>query len=130
MLKNSKLDIMTKEKIETFYNFETSLHKKEVRNSREKVSKLIADDFIEFGKSGSIFNKQSILDELEAETFDLEIKVSDFEVKELSANVILVTYTSTAPDRDNRTVYSTNRSSIWILRDDRWQMVFHQGTKK
>ena len=121
---------MTKEKIELFYNLETSLHKKEIRNSREKVAALIADDFLEFGKSGDVYNKQTTLEGLGNETVDLQIKVSDFAAKELSAHVVLVTYTAIMLDDDNFTEVSTNRSSIWILRDAKWQMVFHQGTKK
>ncbi len=121
---------MTKEQSEVFYNLETSLHKKEIRNSREKVEALIADDFVEFGKSGDVFNKKDIIDQLEKENVDLQINVSDFLAKELSPEVVLVTYTANMLDDDNATTISTNRSSIWVWRDQRWQMVFHQGTKK
>ncbi len=121
---------MTKEQTETFYNLETSLHKKEVRNSREKVSALIADDFVEFGKSGGIFHKVDTLEGLANETLELQITVSDFSARELSPEVVLVTYTASMLDSDNVTVVSTNRSSVWVLRDGKWQMAFHQGTKK
>ena len=121
---------MTKEQLETFYNLETSLHKKKVRNSHEKVSELIADEFMEFGKSGGIFHKQDTLEGLGNETVDLEVKVSDFGARELSPEVVLVTYTASMLDNDKVTMVSTNRSSVWILRDGRWQMTFHQGTKK
>lgn len=121
---------MTKEQVDIFYNLETSLHTKDVRNSREKVSALLADDFIEFGKSGGIFNKENTLEGLGNETVDLQIAVTDFSAKELSPGVILVMYTATMLDIDGVTTVSTNRSSVWVLRDSRWQMVFHQGTKK
>ena len=113
-----------------FYDLETALHKKVVRNSREQVSALIADDFLEFGKSGGTFNKQDTLDGLEQEAVDLQIAVSDLNAKELSKDIVLVTYTASMLDEDNSTTVSTNRSSVWILRDVNWQMVFHQGTKK
>lgn len=121
---------MNENKMNKFYELETSLHKKEIRNSREQVSVLIADDFLEFGKSGGIFNKKDTLIGLEQEAFDLRIIVSDFHAKELSNNVVLVTYTTSMLDEDNVTTVSTNRSSVWVLRDGNWQMVFHQGTKK
>ena len=121
---------MTKEQVDIFYNLETSLHTKDVRNSREKVSALLADDFIEFGKSGGIFNKENTLEGLGNETADLQIIVSDFSVKELSPDVVLVLYIASMLDVDGVTTVSTNRSSVWVLRDGRWQMVFHQGTKK
>ena len=116
--------------IKKIYELETSLHKKEVRNSSDKVSALIADDFIEFGKSGGVFNKQDTLKGLANESDDLQIKVSDFKAKELSQDVVLVTYFASMIDNGNLNTVSTNRSSIWMLRDGEWQMVFHQGTKK
>lgn len=121
---------MTKEQVDLFYNLETGLHTKDVRNSREKLSALLADDFVEFGKSGGVFNKENTLEGLGNETVDLQIIVSDFSVKELSAGVVLVMYAATMFDVDGVTTVSTNRSSVWVLRDSRWQMVFHQGTKK
>ncbi|MDQ3076247.1 MAG: DUF4440 domain-containing protein [bacterium] len=121
--------IMKKELLEIFYNLETSLHKKEVRNSRERVSELIADDFMEFGKSGGVFQKQDTLEGLGNETVDLQVNVSDFMARELSPEVVLVTYTASMLDNDKITMVSTNRSSVWVLRDGRWQMTFHQGTK-
>lgn len=113
-----------------FYDLETALHKKEVRNSREQVSALIADDFLEFGKSGGKFDKQDILTGLEQEAIDLQIIVSDLNAKELSKDIVLVTYVASMLDEDNSTTILTNRSSVWMLRDGNWQMVFHQGTKK
>ncbi len=120
---------MTKEQSEIFYNLETSLYKKEVRNSKEKVSELITDDFIEFGKSGLIYNKQDIVEGLANETIDLQVTATDFKARELSPEVVLVTYAASMLDTDNVTMVSTNRSSIWILRDGKWQMTFHQGTR-
>ena len=121
---------MTNEQLATFYDLETSLHKRSTRNSRNKVTDLIADDFVEFGKSGGTFNKRDTLDGLEGETVDLQVKVSDFTARELSPEVVLVTYTAVMLDSDKTTKVATNRSSVWVLRDDRWQMTFHQGTKK
>jgi hypothetical protein len=40
-----------------------------------------------------------------------------------------VTYTASMLDADKVTTVSTKRSSIWVLRNGNWQMVFHQGTK-
>jgi hypothetical protein len=115
---------MTQGDVSKFLDLETSLHKKEIRNSREKVSEFIADDFVEFGKSGNVFHKQDTLDGLEEESVDLNMQISDFEVKELSPNVVLVMYMSSTPDSA-----LVRRSSIWVYRDERWQMIFHQGTR-
>ncbi len=120
---------MTEEQLQKFLHLETSLHKKEVRNSREHVDALIADDFVEFGKSGGVFHKQDTLDGLESEQCDLQVDVSDFDAKELASTVTLVTYMASMLDSDKKTIVSTRRSSIWVERNGKWQMVFHQGTK-
>jgi hypothetical protein len=121
---------MTKEQLASFYDLETSLHKKEIRNSRERVSALIADDFLEFGKSGGMLTKRDVLESLTDEAVDLRVEVSDFAARELSPDVVLVTYTAAMLDGDNATAVATNRSSIWVSRGGRWQMAFHQGTKR
>ena len=121
---------MTKEQLATFHYLETSLHRRAARNSRDRVSALIADDFFEFGTSGGAFNKQDTLDGLEGETVDLQIEMTEFAVRELSPEVFLVTYTAVMLDVDTTTKVATNRSSVWVSRDGRWRMMFHQGTKR
>jgi hypothetical protein len=104
-----------------FFELETALHKRQVRNSRAAVSELLADEFIEFGSSGRTFNKAQIIEALEKEESDQQVAVEDFVAQELAPGVVLVTYVVKNS--------GTLRSSIWKLIDGRWQMVFHQGTK-
>jgi hypothetical protein len=104
-----------------FWELETALHKKQVRNSRAAVSELLADEFIEFGSSGRTFNKSQIIEALEKEKSDQQVEVEDFDAQELAPAVVLVTYVV----KGTRTL----RSSIWKSIDGRWQMVFYQGTK-
>ncbi len=96
-----------------------------MRNSPEAVSELLADEFMEFGSSGKVFDKPAIIEALRNETVDVDIAVEDFAVRELAPDVALVTYVS-KPAGAERTAL---RSSIWKLMDGRWQMVFHQGTR-
>jgi hypothetical protein len=120
---------MSPEQIAVFRSLETALHKREVRNSRARVAALIADDFIEFGRSGGVYNKHDVLSSLEEEQTDIRIEVSDFAVRELAAEVVLVTYKTTVRDVSPASDDAALRSSIWINRDGRWQMTFHQGTR-
>lgn len=106
-----------------FFELETSLHKKQVRNSIESTSALLADGFIEFGSSGRVWNKASIIESMRREAVDQQITVEDFAARELAADVVLVTYIS------RKGSGSTLRSSIWKRCEGRWQMVFHQGTR-
>lgn len=108
--------------IEKLFELETSLHKKEIRNSPAAVAALLADDFIEFGSSGKVYDKSAIIELLRTETVapDQKIAVENFVVRALSPNVALVTYLASK---------RALRSSIWRLSDSRWEMIFHQGTR-
>jgi len=110
-----------------FYNLETMLLKPEVRSSREELDKLLADDFIEFGSSGSVYRKPNTLANLTTNTDKVVYEVSDFEAKELSENFVLTTFKTKRTINDIDVVVSL-RSSIWKKTDENWQIFFHQGT--
>lgn len=112
-----------------FLDLETQLHRKEVRNSKEKVSALLADDFIEFGSSGLKYDKALTLDLLSEEGIALEISVEDFELKRLSDDIVLATYKTSKIDPKTGELFQSLRSSIWKNNSGNWEMVFHQGTK-
>ncbi|WP_370676935.1 DUF4440 domain-containing protein [Pleomorphomonas sp. PLEO] len=50
--------------VEFFRSLERTLHRPEVRRSPETVGALLADDFIEFGSSGTVYDKASIIEAL------------------------------------------------------------------
>jgi hypothetical protein len=89
----------------------------------------LADAFIEFGSSGRVWNKSSIIETMRREEFDLQIVVEDFAVRRLAPEVVLVTYVSRKTEGD-QLAGSTLRSSVWTRLAGRWQMIFHQGTTK
>jgi hypothetical protein len=99
-----------------------------VRCNTEFVSSLLADDFLEFGSSGRIFDKAAILEELRNETSRTTPRLSDFAVRPLAADAMLVTYRTTRLNSSGEPTGQALRSSIWIIRDNRWQITFHQGT--
>ena len=104
----------------TIQELELSLLTPEVRQSPDQLNKLIAHDFIEFGSSGRIYNKQ---DCLKPDAKPRKFIVSEFGVKELSKDVMLATYKTI----ENGEV--SLRSSIWKRYGNDWQIIFHQGTK-
>lgn len=83
---------------------------------------LIADDFLEFGKSGRVWTASSVGDVLEGATPE-PVVIEEFKVAELAEAVVLVTYVTPGPP-------PVNRSSIWVRRDGRWLVRFHQGTPR
>jgi len=105
---------------------EEDLLKPEVRKSADRVGRLLADEFIEFGSSGRVFNKAQIIEALQQEVCDATYRISltDFTVRRLAPDVMLVTYRTTIQDQSQ----SRLRSSIWKVISGHWQMVFHQGT--
>jgi hypothetical protein len=110
-----------------FRQLEERLLLREGRSSPETVSALLAAEFVEFGRSGSVFNRQSVIEALQKEEA-VERMMSDFSVRRLAQGVALVTYRSTRRDPEGGKDVHSLRSSIWKLIDGRWQMIFHQGT--
>jgi hypothetical protein len=109
---------------------EKSLLRPEVRACPDEVARLLADDFFEFGASGSVWCRQQVIDSLPREQMQLayELGSSDFSVHWLAESVALVTYRSIRRVPSEAKEFHFLRSSIWKLSDGRWQMAFHQGT--
>jgi hypothetical protein len=99
-----------------------------IRKNYEIVSSLLADDFREFGSSGRVFSKEEILVELANEGTN-KISLTNFQAKAMAAGVFLVTYRAVRNDTASGSFVTSLRSSIWVMREARWQMLFHQGTK-
>lgn len=111
-----------------FFALETALHKKNIRNSPDAVAALLADDFMEFGSSGTIYTKATIMELLKGETVESRVIVENFQSHQLGPGVVLVTYIASKPVEVDGKTLRVLRSSIWQFRQNRWQMVFHQGT--
>lgn len=107
-----------------FFDLETRLHRRAVRNSPEAVAALLADDFVEFGATGRIHDKAETIRLLSVDDDQGPVELKGFVARQLAPTVILVTYTAIWPGR-----LVVLRSSIWSLNDGSWQMTFHQGTR-
>lgn len=107
----------------TIRELEERLLTQDVRSSRRALDDLLADDFVEIGASGTVYNKDSIIDSLLTETH-IEIAVSDFNVREMSINQAQATYVATNID----TGAVVRRSSVWRYQHGIWLMAFHRGT--
>jgi hypothetical protein len=114
--------IVDADRLSFFHKLETSLHRRSVRNSPFAVAALLDDDFVEFGKSGRVYDKRRTIELLRDDDSDFMPEVRDFQIRLLSADVVLVTY------RSGRGDLFDLRSSIWRLSGGKWRMVFHQGT--
>jgi hypothetical protein len=105
---------------------ETRLMDPQVRRTG-LAAELIADDFVEFGGNGRIFNKTDALAMMRhhaPRVFALE----EFNIRELTTGIALVTYRVQSQAIEGGPGRVSMRSSIWVEREGRWQVTFHQAT--
>jgi hypothetical protein len=99
-----------------------------VRRHRDRVSALLAEDFIEFGSSGRVWTREIIIDLLANEEFQ-PTALEDFHCGRIADGVMLVTYRTVRPGVDGGAPTSTLRSSLWVREaSGEWRIRFHQGT--
>jgi hypothetical protein len=96
--------------------------------SRESLAALLAPGFREFGASGQVHaDVPALLDALLPGTRP-RLVFEEFAAVRVAADTVLVTYRSkSAPGPGWKP--PALRSSLWIKRDGRWQLLFHQGTR-
>lgn len=88
---------------------------------RNELTSLLATDFREFCTSGRIFNILQLKSAL-LTTAPRPATMSHFYVTPLGENSALTTYHITTANS------ISHHSSVWVQRDGKWQMLFHQGT--
>ncbi|MEH1770100.1 nuclear transport factor 2 family protein [Nostoc sp.] len=108
---------------------EERLLQPDVRKSAKDIMDLLADEFIEIGSSGRVFDKQQIIESLQNEPIEplIQRSITEFKTLVLATGVILVIYRIVRHISGEQPVHSL-RSSIWKLNNDQWKMIFHQGT--
>ncbi|HET8769136.1 MAG TPA: nuclear transport factor 2 family protein [Pedococcus sp.] len=95
-----------------------------VRGDRLSAGLLLHPEFREVGQSGTVWDRDSILDLMEAEAHagPVAIRAEDLVPTALAPDVVLLTYVSVSAHG------RAHRSSVWVRRDGRWQLLHHQGT--
>jgi hypothetical protein len=108
---------------EELLDLEQRLLDPSVRGSPQAVIPLLHADFVEFGSSGRVYTKDMMVEMMLHQSPGV-VRIRDFEVKEVTPEVALVTYrTIGAEGRETR------RSSLWVRGGSGWQILFHQGTR-
>lgn len=90
----------------------------------QNLNDRIHDEFIEFGKSGEVFDKTSIIEYLNNLDTDRDIEILSFEIKNLKEDFVLANYIS----NENEDGIKALRTSIWVKENMNWKLYFHQGT--
>jgi hypothetical protein len=109
---------------------EPIFHRAEPGTPRSEFALMLAPDFREIGASGRVYDRDTVLDQLEQRYKEMKEKpapevfdATDFHCRKLAENVYLLTY-SLVQDGKRRTL----RSTIWQRSMAGWKVVFHQGT--
>jgi len=110
-----------------FLLLEEKLLQPDIRKSVKDLNCIIDDSFMEFGSSGRTYNKQQIIEVLPTLPI-VKMTLMDFQAKLLSTGVVLTTYRVITHSEQNNLMEYSLRSSMWILQEGEWRIVFHQGT--
>jgi len=99
-----------------------------VRKSEMELNELFADEFVEVGSSGKIYDERQTIQTLLEES-GFRVMMTNFKILVLSADCVLLSYRAAISFNtdETKTVFSL-RSSIWKRNGDQWQIIFHQGT--
>src|SRR5262245_52650499 len=104
---------------------EESLWQTEYRFDRAYMDATLAADFLEFGRSGRVYNRDEILNS-ESGAIVAKLPLSRFHVRLITEDVALVSYISEVTCGE--TIERANRSSVWSKQPTGWKLRFHQGT--
>ena len=100
---------------------ELALLRPDVRGDPQRVVALLHPDFQEFGASGRVWDRGSIVSVTSGT--DAPIQATDLRTRDLGVDAVLVTYRSSDAGRE------ALRSSVWLRDPDAgWLLLFHQGT--
>ena len=108
---------------------EESLLDLAVRRNGDRLREMLADDFLEFGSSGRVWTRKTIIDLLAREKGFVPPAIVDLECRLLSGEVALVTYRTVRTDAETGEHLESLRSSLWTRDANGWRMRFHQGTR-
>lgn len=83
----------------------------ELRASPEALSAILAEDFLEFGSSGRVWDRQTILEDVPGEA-PFRWSIEDFVVRLLAPGVALTTYRLSVGPVEGTEMRTTLRSSV------------------
>jgi hypothetical protein len=104
---------------------EESMWRAETRYDRAHMEALLADDFVEFGRSGRAYRREDTLASPPG-YFETVLPLPGFTARLLAPGLALVTYDSIVTYDD--AVLRARRVSIWSRTPTGWRLRFHQGT--
>ena len=104
--------------------YEKDFFSKAFCSIRENLENRLSKDFIECGKSGFVYDRESTINSLYGLSGDRNIEILQFNLTVLSESIVLARYISHHKDSN---LYAL-RASLWKFEDNTWKLFFHQGT--
>lgn len=92
------------------------------RADADRLEALLADDFVEVGRSGRVWQRHDIIAELAADPSMLDVLVGELAGQLVGPGLVMVRYTT---ERDADTVH---RTGWWRREGSGWRCWFHQAT--
>lgn len=112
---------------EELYRLELALAQRDEASIDGGFAAVLDPEFAEIGQSGRWWTRAETLAMIASEAPTLGLSIEGYEGVSLADGVTLVTYDLVAARSDGSCARS-RRSSIWLPRDGRWLLRFHQGT--
>jgi len=106
---------------------EERLLRPDVRRSRKALDEVLCDEFVEFASDGAAYDRVRVIDAMEREPV-YQRSIAEFRLAVLAVDVVHATYRIAKRGDNSAQPTLSLRSSIWKSRNDRWQLIFHQGT--
>lgn len=94
----------------------------EKRQDEAFLHRVLHPDFIEFGASGRMWTRESIIADLTSASAEISVEATAMSARRIDTGTILITYNA------DRAGQRSLRSSIWVQPQGNWTMLFHQGT--
>ena len=102
-------------------------HPNKFGTTRHDILDLMCGEFWEVGASGKVYTKEEVIETLLERYADSNYQdiweAKDFEIIEIAPNNYLIAYVFI---QDKSRV--TRRSTIWRYEDEKFKIVYHQGT--
>jgi hypothetical protein len=115
-------------RLEHLQSLEVELHHPGVRCDRQRLEQLLHPDFHEVGRSGAVYDRETVIAHLAAQEEHPVIASDAFALAVLGDGVALLTYRSANVAADATRGRHTWRSSVWLRTPQGWQLRYHQGT--
>ncbi|MBV9074068.1 MAG: nuclear transport factor 2 family protein [Acidobacteria bacterium] len=105
---------------------EKQLFAADQKHDLDKVSSIVADEFVDIGRDGGIIGKQALLKEIPNITL-VSFSQSNWDFDSMGPFAYAISYDSDAVVlQQGKQAHSQNHlNSVWIYRDGRWQMLLH-----